>query len=278
MLLQAELGRRCAKNSHYSLRAFAKFLGLDHATLSQLMRGKRRLTRKMITKLGTRLGLSEAQLSDNWTFEENALQFPSEPTKLQALGQITYDTAAIISDWYHFAILELTRLQDFRPDSRWIARVLGLNPDEVNIALARLMRLGLLEMVDQERWVDKSGDTVISLENLAQVSIERLARVMRDLMLDALGNGAEGDCIHHSTTLALKRSQLALVRHRIARFQKELTELLNQGQERDDVFHLEICLFPMTRSNQSKETSHGTTSDAVADRGSQPGPRGGILR
>jgi hypothetical protein len=49
--------------------------------------------------------------------------------------------------WYHFAILELTRLQDFQPDSRWIARVLGLNPDEVNIALARLMRLGLLEMV-----------------------------------------------------------------------------------------------------------------------------------
>jgi uncharacterized protein (TIGR02147 family) len=232
----------------------------------------------MITKLGTRLGLGEAQLNDYCTIEESAIQLPSEPTKLQALGQMTYDTAAVISDWYHYAILELTRLQDFQPDSRWIARVLGLNPDEVNIALARLMRLGLLEMVSRERWVDKSGDTVISLEDLVQVGIDGLVKAVRDLMLNALGNSAEGGCIHHSTTLALKRSQLPIVRDRIARFQQELTDLLNQVQERDDVYHLEICLFPMTRFNQSKETSNGTTSDAVANRGSQPGARGGILR
>jgi hypothetical protein len=57
LLLQAELGRRCAGNTHYSLRAFAKFLALDHATLSQLLRGKRRLTARTIVKLGTRLSL-----------------------------------------------------------------------------------------------------------------------------------------------------------------------------------------------------------------------------
>ncbi|HLN29547.1 MAG TPA: hypothetical protein VK395_17495 [Gemmataceae bacterium] len=44
LYLQAELGRRCAGNAQYSLRAFAKFLAIDHATLSQLLRGKRRCT------------------------------------------------------------------------------------------------------------------------------------------------------------------------------------------------------------------------------------------
>ena len=42
--LQRELAQRCARNPRYSLRGFANFLGVDHATLSQLLRGKRAVT------------------------------------------------------------------------------------------------------------------------------------------------------------------------------------------------------------------------------------------
>jgi uncharacterized protein (TIGR02147 family) len=238
------------------------------------MRGKRRLTQRMIIKLGSRLGLRENELNDYCSFEETGARLSTQPAKLQAIGQMTYDTAAVISDWHYYAILELTRLQNFKPDSRWIARVLGLNPDDVNIALSRLVRLGLLKMESRERWVDKSGDTAVSLEALTQISINRLAKAVRDLMLNALGNNVEVNCIHHSTTLAVRRSQLPVVQDRIARFQQELIALLNQGPERDDVFHLEISLFPLTTLSQSKETNDGATGNAVADRSSQPGPRG----
>ncbi len=54
------------------------------------------------------------------------------------------------------AILELTRRQGFRPDSRWIARELRVTVDEANIALQRLLRLELLEMVSPDRWIDIS--------------------------------------------------------------------------------------------------------------------------
>src|ERR1700733_14993200 len=62
LFLQAELGRRCAKNPHYSLRAFAKFLAVDHATISQVLRGKRPLTARMISRLGIRLGLDRVAI------------------------------------------------------------------------------------------------------------------------------------------------------------------------------------------------------------------------
>jgi transcriptional regulator with XRE-family HTH domain len=55
--LQAELGRRCARNPQYSLRAIANYLAIDHATISQMLRGKRPLTARAISRLGTRLGL-----------------------------------------------------------------------------------------------------------------------------------------------------------------------------------------------------------------------------
>jgi transcriptional regulator with XRE-family HTH domain len=53
--LEAELSRRRARNPRYSLRAFAGSLGLDHSTLSQILRGERRLTLRMAERLEKRL-------------------------------------------------------------------------------------------------------------------------------------------------------------------------------------------------------------------------------
>ena len=53
--LQAELAARCERNPGYSLRAFANSLGIDHATLSQLMRGKRSMTEATVRRLGGRI-------------------------------------------------------------------------------------------------------------------------------------------------------------------------------------------------------------------------------
>jgi uncharacterized protein (TIGR02147 family) len=277
LLLQAELGRRCAGNPQYSLRAFAKFLALDHATLSQLLRGKRRLTARTIVKLGTRLGLSEDRIQLYCSHARREGPPAAQLANLREIGQMAHDTAALISDWHHYAILELTHLQEFRPDSRWIARVLGLTPDEVNVALTRLMRLGLLRMLGRERWVDLSGNTTASLADFAQVSIDRLARQVRGLLLHALQEGAPADCWHTSITLALPRARLAAVHERLARFQHELAALLDTDAVRDDVFQLEISLFPLTNLGLAKEPPHGTTGDAVADRGPRPSPGGGVL-
>jgi transcriptional regulator with XRE-family HTH domain len=43
-VLQTERERRRAVNPRYSLRSFARDLSVDHSTLSQILRGKRRLT------------------------------------------------------------------------------------------------------------------------------------------------------------------------------------------------------------------------------------------
>src|SRR4051812_15994259 len=60
--LQEELAARCARNARYSLRAFANFLGIDHASLSQLLRGKRTMSEPSIRRLGARIGLIPAEI------------------------------------------------------------------------------------------------------------------------------------------------------------------------------------------------------------------------
>jgi hypothetical protein len=53
MILDAEFARRRRLNPRYSLRAFARSVGIEHSTLSQLLWGKRPLTWKSIGRIAS---------------------------------------------------------------------------------------------------------------------------------------------------------------------------------------------------------------------------------
>lgn len=249
--LQAELARRCAGNPRYSLRAFARRLGVDHSTLSQLLRGRRALTRPAIERLGARLGLDAAAIETYAAREPLWSALPGG--RLAEMQQLTRDAASLVSEWHHYAMLELVRLKSFRPDSRWVARVLGLTVDEVNVALQRLVRLGLLEMRG-ERWVDRSGDTTASLVEFGERAVERLFAQVSALAAAALREVPAGLREHSSTTLAVRSARVPEALERIARFRRELVAFLEEGgSERDDVYQIEIGFFPVTTIRKGGE-------------------------
>jgi|HubBroStandDraft_6_1064221.scaffolds.fasta_scaffold06722_5 hypothetical protein len=119
--------------------------------LSQILRSKRRLSAKNLETVGRCLGLNPEVLrlyaqtrkekSDSNNMAENVRTF-----------HFDLDTFQFLSIWYHYAILELSHIEGFKTDSRWIATTLGISVEDVNIALQRLLRLGLLEMVAHDRW------------------------------------------------------------------------------------------------------------------------------
>jgi transcriptional regulator with XRE-family HTH domain len=120
--LQAEFAQRRRRNARYSLRAFARDLGTDHSTLSQLLRGRRAFSPHTVALLGRRLGLSRAAMVDA-CIEQNAQ-----------------------------TILQLVRSASFQPNSRWIATRTGIPVDAVNAALDRLLRQRDLQMQTIHHW------------------------------------------------------------------------------------------------------------------------------
>lgn len=116
-----ELQRRRARNRRYSLRAFALSLGIDHATLSQLLRGVRRATPRTIRALGPRLGMSANEIAEACAEANDA------------------------------ALLGLMR-RGVEPSSRWVAERIGLSVDDVNISLQRLLRKRIVAMQEVNRW------------------------------------------------------------------------------------------------------------------------------
>ncbi len=264
--LQAELAKRCADNRRYSLRAFAKALRIDHSTLSQILRGKRRLSCGTIRTLSHAIGLSEETTRQFVVYDERVGDESSSDRHVQ---QLQAEAVEIISHWYHFAILELTKLESFRPESRWIARVLDITVDEVNMAVTRLLHLGLLQMVDQRMWQDTSQNACAQLDHLsAGIGRELVIRINRLVKTSRVN-----EHILSVSTVAVDRKRLPIVASYLAKVRRELAEMLRGDDAScDDVFQLDILLYPLTNLHQ--ENDDGSTSDAVSDSRQERGQGG----
>ncbi|MGE0431978.1 MAG: TIGR02147 family protein [Planctomycetota bacterium] len=253
LYLQAELARRCATNPQYSLRAFALDLDIDHATLSQLLRGKRTMTAATIERLGARLKLGAATIRAYIDHEQSSAAHDRDgDPDAPAVRQLANDAASLISDWYHYAILELVRLDSFRPDSRWIARVLGITVDEVNVAVSRLLHLDLLQMAAPDRWIDKSGHFTADMNGFAAIAVQRLLDQVNRLARHAIDRVPDDQRAHSSTTIAINSARLPEALDAITTFHATFAQLIERDARRDDVYQLEINLFPLTTLKQQQ--------------------------
>src|SRR3954471_19624664 len=96
--LGARLRAARKRNPRFSLRAFARRLGVDHSTLSQILRGKRRLTARQAALMGKRLGLAAEAIQDY----ARALALPPRPASAR-VRRLSFDadTFALLSIWHH---------------------------------------------------------------------------------------------------------------------------------------------------------------------------------
>jgi transcriptional regulator with XRE-family HTH domain len=153
--LHHEFELRRERNSRYSLRAFAAFLRTDHSTLSQILRGARRVPANRIGAWAKKLGMSEEEIT--FYMEAESLPDAAAHARHEQIRHWIVEAASIVREPIHFQILELSRRPDFRADCRWIAGELDVNVDEVNIAFSRLLRLRLIAAIDRNTWTDLTG-------------------------------------------------------------------------------------------------------------------------
>ena len=80
------------------------------------------------------------------------------------------------ADSLHWEIVRLSRAAGFRADCRWIAEKAGCTVDAVNLALARLLRLQLIELSTSGKWKDMSGArSEREFRKLALVRVRQMA-------------------------------------------------------------------------------------------------------
>lgn len=215
------------------------------------MLGRRKITVRAIRKLGPRLGLNPKELARYCEKAEvRSLESGDEYTAL------VHDHFQMISDWYHFAILELVTTATFRAEIKWIARVLGISVAETRAAVARLERLGFLKIDAKAGWqlIGPKDTTTLGTE-LTSAALRKMQKQILEKAIIAVDEVPAHQRDQSAMTMAIDSARLPEAKERITKFRRELSRFLESGATRDHVYQLSISLFPLTRSEngQGKE-------------------------
>lgn len=234
--LLSEWQRRSAKNSAYSLRSFARSLHLSPGVLSAYMNGKRKITEKAAEKIISRLNLSFEEKLD---WEKASYGKQSSST---VYHQLETDQYKVISEWYHFAILSLVKIKDFKPDSDWISGRLGITKVQAENAIERLFRIGMLKNKNN-KWVRISKNLKTS-DGIPQDTL-RYSH-LKNLELAAIA--LERDSVHErdnlAMTLAFDSRKMFKAKALIREFLEKFSTAMDSDLY-DEVYKLNIQFFSL---------------------------------
>lgn len=240
-LLKAELQRRCHENPRYSLRAFARFLGISHTVLSLVFSGKRPLSRRARLLIADRLALP-AEVTASWMEEKK--QVVSSQRHASQYQFIDLETFSLISDWVHYAILSLLDVEGAIAEPRWIAKRLNINESLAKISFERLAEIGLIHQVDG---VWKQSGKAIKVENKVSTAVTR--RFQTQLLHKAL-ESLERDPVEardfSSMTLAIDPQHINYAKERIRQFRRDLTAELEAKGRPKEVYNLTVQIYPVS--------------------------------
>ena len=162
--------------------------------------------------------------------------------------QVGIDTFTVISDWYHYAIQELTFVSGFKTDSRWISKKLSITVEEAKSAVERLKRLGLL--------LEENGSLVKSsklLTNHSSVNTSAAHKVLQKQVIEksllAVDECEPEEKDITSMTMAIDISNLDKARELTRKYRREICALLEDG-EPTQVYNLGIQLYPISKRTQ----------------------------
>lgn len=246
--LQETILKRCRNNPRYSLRAFARSLKIEPSALSKLIHGKRKITYSMFNHLCQNLDLTTEFVKKFSSPNESMFDDHNLDSSYQTL---TLDTFQVISEWYHYAILELTKIKNFKPDSKWIANSLGITPSEVQMAKKRLIRLGFLEVDTRGQWHDKSGNITTVGNAITNNAFKKLQKQVLEKAISALETIPLDQRNQSSVTIAVDQDLIPEIEDKIKKFRRQLTQYIEFKGNSTAVYHLSISLYPIT--NLSKE-------------------------
>ena len=250
-VLQKLLSQRLAdirlRNPSYSLRAFAKKAGVSSSAISEILNGKRRISKNTARRIALRLSLDPQEAATLLASfpEKRPYRKESDPPEQPPLAQLSMDQFRLISEWWHFAIQSLSETEDYRHDPAWVASRLGLSPQQARSAMERLSRLRML-------WSDEAGKVLRGApgyetsDDIADASLRHAHSQNLELARKSLESDPVLQRDFTATTMAIDPDKLPEAKRRIREFHNELCAFLESGDKRE-VHKICIQMFPLTR-------------------------------
>jgi len=225
---------------------------MSPSRLSHVLRGHFGLSPEAAESIALRLGMSRTEKSTFCDLVQSqharsAIKRASAKKRLQkrviTTQTISADAFKVICDWYHFAILELSRTTAGLQDAKSVSRRLGISVFEAEQALERLTRLGMLKskngtlVATDSYFANPEG---VPSHGIKTFHRQILEKALKSLFLDPVDEREFSNLI-----FAVDPADLPKLRDRIREFVGQVDREFSVSPKKSGVYNLSIQLFPL---------------------------------
>ncbi len=245
-------------NPQYSLRSFARTLGIEPTFLSYILSGKRGISDRMIAQFIVKLGLDtqEAKIfellvkfekAEHHSIKEKILAELKVADPLRSQHRdLSIENFSLISQWHHYVIFMLIDIDDFEWTLPNVANAVGIDRLEVKRALERLEALDLISFTEKERPV-KLEERILATGNQTSTAIQKYHLQMLRKTEVAIENLPTKTRFNASEVLILSQDQVAEASDILEECYRKIFALSKKKSKTKEVFQMGIHLFPLTQ-------------------------------
>lgn len=251
--LSEEYENRAKKNSSYTLSAFSRDINLSVSHLSAILLKKCGLSKKAAMNISKKLRFDQykeeifldmVEAEHSRSHVQRSIAKSRLASKLNSRShELQLEIFKTISDWYHFAILELISVKGFKQNPKWMARRLGISVKEVEAATQRLFKVGILTE-ENGQW--KASQQFIAVS--PGVPSEAV-RIYHEQMLQkaqaAIHSQPTDKRDLGSATLSFNPQELPEARQHLEEFRNEFARKFRGSDDRTALYALTVQFFQL---------------------------------
>ena len=243
--LENLLAEKIKTNPQFSLRAFARLVGVSPAVLSRILSGKRNLTFNLAVRIadGLVLGpIDRNQLYSLFTHTKSNENIKEDSHE----KELSIDCFNAMKDWYHYGITQLLYMESFNEDPKWIAKMLSITELEAKLAIDRLIRLEMIDR-DENGKIYRTNFHLAASTDVASAGIRHFQKQILEKSIKSLEEDDISVRDITSITIAINEDRLQEAKKEIKNFRKKMSEFLTEG-EKTRVYNLGVHLIPLSKS------------------------------
>lgn len=235
------------ENTHYSLRAFARDLGMHPGTLAKVINGERSLPIKKVQEVMNRLKLTP---SERTLFMESLLRKKTsiDNIKIDLLDTrhiVDESNYKVISEWEHFIVTDLFEIPTFERTTEDVARRLNITFNRAEVVVENLIISGLLTK-DQDGKLINVHASIKTTEDIENQALQESHKETLRMGLNKLEEIEVELRDFSSMAQAIDLDQLLEAKTIIREFRQKMSALLRNGKNKTDVYQLAIQFYPIT--------------------------------
>lgn len=236
-LLTLEYMEAKARNSSFSMRAFARKLGIPQSAISEILNDKRNITHKMAIKILSGLAMPPSQIAEILATESG-----SDQAQFVSLDMKAY---SVISDWRPIALISLIETKNFRSDPKWIAKRLGIAEKVVVESLKTLESLDLIKIDKKTKKISLTHEQIEAIPPVATAALKKANRENLELALQKLDSTKFEERDFTAITMCFDPDRMEEAKKLIKEFRRKFCKIMESGNKKE-VYKLCVQLYPLS--------------------------------